>query len=588
MNSESAGIDERDGEAASSELCASGGNIEEGFVMHDDLPEVNEAGVENVSTMDEGGEDPNDAQNDETASVHEEASGYSRNQFREFEATLMEEAIPNMNQSAQQAWKRKQGSIQLKGSEAASLYNAWAKYWGQKYGFPYQDKERRRLLLASMMLSLKVAPAATEGESGPVTFHAEDTTREVSPRAERYAGIARRLRIDLEHSTNRDGWLDYWRMRLQQDPLVFGGSRNIDSRTLKNLLQSEQWVLRRAEAMYALATRLSDIDEREDYSEEDRAGRQTVFVDEATGETYVAGPEGQRFPIAIDEIGIDLDWGNRYRPDDGVTDELWRKIRKRSDIAEARHLIEAIDNEELTKIEHLYRSTTAIPGEWIEEHFESVGSGFAGLVAERMAKNALKRRTLRNPELGFSVEDSNAVEDMVLKYDFSIVRRNRRGVATEPEGLSREEYVDEKRKLGVQFTVTGDPSKINKKIRQIKKAKRIANSERMQKHTKSRVEDIVLVALRLDASLRYQRWLDEGKPPGGPERYMDDAEIEDLIARVTSGMPALGSDDREKTEVSEMSEESISSAVEEGESDEDSRAVELEGGETESNSIGAL
>ncbi|HSE35435.1 MAG TPA: hypothetical protein VLB83_04915 [Candidatus Paceibacterota bacterium] len=468
----------------------------------------------------------------------------SHERILEFEESLFARSLDQINTSAQQAYKRRESGIAIREDEVNAIANAKRKWWYKRFGFPYSDQKRRMQLLRKqhgLSMQLERRDAANK-ESSP--------KEEQMPRAERYAAIARRMRIDLlQRNTSNEGSYNYWKKRLKQDPLLFGDAKNISSESVAKLLKSEKWIARRAEAMYALAKRLSDIDEREDYPDAEKEGRQTVFYDRETEAPYVEGRDGARHVLSPEEIAIDLDWGNRYRPDESVPDRLWRRIRKRSDIAEARRSIGVIDNEELAQIEKLSLPTTAITGEWIAEHFEADNLSFPGIVAERMAKNVLKRRVLRDPELDFTVEDSNAVEDAVLKYDFSVVRRNRRGIATEPQGLSREEYVEEKRKLGVQFTVSAHSSKINQKIHQIEEAKAIANSEVMQKYTKSRVEDIVLVSLKLNASVRYQRWLDEGKPPGGPERYMDDAEIEDLVSRVTAGMPA--SPDEEDVQVTE-------------------------------------
>lgn len=470
----------------------------------------------------------------------------SREALEEFEEDLFARNLNQINRSAQQAYRRMKSGIAINQDEVNAITNARKKWWHKRFGFTYSNEGKRIKLLRQMHLSSKQqAPTSIPSESRSTINEALRPEEERLPRAERYAAIARRMRMDLQHGQDQKGWLSYWKDRIAQDPLLFGGEREVSPKALGKLLKHESWIARRAEAMYALAKRLSDIDEREDYPEEEQIGRQTILFDPETETTYVEGSDGVRRAVSPDEIAIDLDWGNRYRPDESVPDRLWRKIRKRSDIAEARRAIGAIDNEELAQIEKLSLPTTAFTGEWIAEHFEKGGSSFAGIVAERMAKNVLKRRTLRDPELDFTVEDSNAMEDAMLKYDFSVVRRNRRGIATAPEGLSREEYVDEKRKLGVQFTTTARRNIVERKIHQIEEAKAVANSERMQKYTKSRVEDIVLVSLKLNASARYQRWLDEGKPPGGPERYMDDAEIEDLISRVTVGMPVSQDEEKE-------------------------------------------
>lgn len=480
----------------------------------------------------------------------------SHEDLLKFEESLFARNLSQINTTAQQAYQRRESGIAIRQDEMNAIANAKKKWWHKRFHFPYSD-QKKRIKLLQQLHRFSVLP-----EQGSTADEEHFSKEEHAPRAERYAAIARRMRMDLlQRNTSNEGSYNYWKKRLKQDPLLFGDAKNVSSESVAKLLKSEKWIARRAEAMYALAKRLSDIDEREDYPDAEKEGRLTVFYDPETEAPYVEDRDGVRHVVSPEEIAIDLDWGNRYRPDESVPDRLWRKIRKHSDIAEARRSIGAIDNEELAQIEKLSLPTTAITGEWIAEHFEADNSTYRGIVAERMAKNALKRQTLRDLELDFAVEDSNAVEDAVLKYDFSVVRRNRRGIATIPQGFSREEYVEEKRKLGVQFTTAADSSAIKKKTHQIEEAKVIANSEEMQKYTKSRVEDIVLVSLKLNASVRYQRWLDEGKPPGGPEQYMDDAEIEDLISRVTAGMPVSRGEEEDVQTTEESIEASIADAA---------------------------
>ena len=80
-----------------------------------------------------------------------------------------------------------------------------------------------------------------------------------------------------------------------------------------------------------------------------------------------------------------------------------------------------------------------------------------------MAKNLLSREGLKDKNTGIRVENVNAFEDSELKYDFKVIIDvdRKRGVAIEPEGLSRDEYVKEKRAIGESRTRSSASTGLN-------------------------------------------------------------------------------------------------------------------------------
>ena len=352
--------------------------------------------------------------------------------------------------------------------------------------------------------------------------------------------------LDLENSQPEKGWMEYWKARFVNDPeankLGWHGQAKISEglgnqlhRLVLQRVETAQIMRRRLEVMRKLARRLTDIDKRVDYSEKDKGNRRLVSYDTETGELYVRTKSGKKHTLALHDIVADLDWGVRYRPDESIPQELWRSLRKRSDVAEARWAIERIYNEELAEQEGLTLPTTSLTADYIEGSFRNgKNKGLHGVISERMAKNLLSREGLKDKNTGIRVENVNAFEDSELKYDFKVIIDvdRKRGVAIEPEGLSRDEYVKEKRAIGVQFTVGPGYGK----LKQIAKAKRHLSDERVQELVKHSVEDIVLVKLNLNASERYRRWLDDGKPPGGPEQYITNEEKESLLQSVYVGL----------------------------------------------------
>ncbi len=376
----------------------------------------------------------------------------------------------------------------------------------------------------------------TEQSDGPIESvqSYEDTEREESHRESTYH-LPDELAEDLGHPMSRKGWSSYWMNRLT-DGL---SSKEVQQITSLNLLPGlvakeitdAKFIERRTSVMQRLSAQLIEIDARIEYPEKEIPLRKEISFDNETETLYVDNENGKHFPLNVHDIGPDLEWGISYRPSPQLSPDIWRKIRKKSAIAEARMAIEGIDNEEMAKTEKISLPTTTISGKWIEECFyKGNNTGLHGVISERMAKNALLRLSKKSPELGLRVENSNAIEDAELKYDFKVqVDTARRGIATEPEGFSRENYIAEKRMIGIQFAAGKGLGKKS----QIAQAKTHLNDERFRSQIKHSVDDIVLVKLKLSANARYQQWLNDGKPPGGPERYMIAEEIDDLIERVS-------------------------------------------------------
>jgi len=402
-------------------------------------------------------------------------------------------------------------------------------------------------------LSLGIAsvPGEQIGVAEEVNQSLEARGRLEISRQKRYA-LPKEVVADLAHPHTKTGWFEYWKERLKDDPeankLGWLGQKKMPTalflllqRLVRDRLENEKILEARMGIMQRLAKRLEDIDAHRDYPENEQRVRSTVFCDPQSGELYVMNDKGERFPFKLHDILPDADWGRYYRPNTDVPEQLWRKIRKRADIAEARAAIEKIYNDELADLEKINQTTTAFDGEWIEhEYVKGRNMGLHGVISERMAKNALHRLAASRRELGLKVESANIFEDAELKYDFKIsVNVLRRGVATEPEGLSRAEYVTEKKAMGIQFAAGKGAGKST----QVNNAKKLLGTDRVRHLVKHQVDDIVLVKFDLDANRRYGQWLEDGKPPGGPERYMTKGQKKHLLQLVLAqpGSPSLSS-----------------------------------------------
>ena len=169
-------------------------------------------------------------------------------------------------------------------------------------------------------------------------------------------------------------------------------------------------------------------------------------------------------------------------------------------------------------------------------------------IAERMLKGFLTRIQYNHPGVRMKVESVNVVEDAELKYDLKItVIRHRRGIAIEGENLPREEYAALKKSVGIQLS-TRQGSGTGGKGGQIKEVKNlIGQHPEYLGFLKKPVDDIVLVKVPFETyQINFRRWLDEGKPSGGPEQYLTREEKIKILKAVTKDILDLSNEELEK------------------------------------------
>jgi hypothetical protein len=353
---------------------------------------------------------------------------------------------------------------------------------------------------------------------------------------------------DFKNPTTKAAWKEYWLPRLKEEAdslpgelstIVGSGETQLspeDVSTIKQYvdarLRALSFNLVKRKEMNKLKEELRGIDERDEMDPEEVISRRTVSYDEASGELYVQ-EHGERKRVTEGDIAADMIWGVKYRPDSYVPPAVWRRLRKFSAIKETRAKIENIWNRELSVREGVGLPTTSYTPEFVEENPQS------GVVAERMIQGLLTKIQYDHPETDLRVEPSNALEDHELKYDFKIVFPQKvRGVALQDEGGTREGYVTEKKRLGIQFTI--DTSKTDHKTRQILKAKQKLGQERFKSSVARPVGDIVLVSVQMnDVGTAFKKWLADGKPTGGPVRYLPKDQKREMLESVTENVPGF-------------------------------------------------
>jgi len=322
-------------------------------------------------------------------------------------------------------------------------------------------------------------------------------------------------------------------------------AEKMKTETVKSYIEKLQDEKR--EVMAQLRSRLADIDSLKDYPEEEQKDRRVVHYNAEAKDLFVFDGQEQR-KITFGDIVADLDWGIKYRPAPVVPEVLWRKIRKLCDIAEARQSIEWAYNRELSRMGYGGGSWN-FPFSRIEEEVrgkdqKTINGGYGGFIAEKMAKNFLWRMQYSHLKVGFRVENSSVVEDASLKYDFKVrFLPQVRGVAVEPEGMTRNEYIRQKKNIGIQFTTRRHGLS---KDRKVVEGMRRSLLEEYRKLVKKPVDDIILIEIELKAGSCFTRWVVEGKPSGGPEQYLTREQKIEIFQKVTEGKLNLSDEEIEK------------------------------------------
>jgi len=368
---------------------------------------------------------------------------------------------------------------------------------------------------------------------------------------------------DMQMDTSRRGWLKYWKHRFIQNPEIFpekiqknfqklvdGSAESNDYDAIQAHFSKREELLKkkkvrsefaqgRVHIMEELHQRMRDIDARVNYSEDELRHRYIVTYDDITKELFVL-ENGNKRKISYGDIVADYEWGIQYAPDESCPPQMWRKIRKLSDITEARGKIEQSVNTELvilkpsTSMSVRYQFTVQNLEEFSSHLNRKERRGFEGIMAEHMILSFLTRFQHNNPALQFRVEPANILEDTKLKYDFRVVvTQKNRGVAVEGEELPREEYVVERKRLGLQFTISKSGKKFREKEKFIKNVDVAELSKKYGKFIKRPVDEIVMISVPFDSYFtNFRKWIDAGKPPGGPEQLFTKEEKTTILKKI--------------------------------------------------------
>ena len=413
----------------------------------------------------------------------------------------------------------------LNPKEQSLRHLAVNRLWEQKYGFPFKQKDRRKELL-------------TEKYSPKQYLKNRKVEREKRLGAAVSKTANEQAISDVETKAGEPLWIKYWEKRLLPELVILPdhireiiiahqGEETLSPTQVASLLEyvkNRNEVAKSRDAkqleMQKLQQRLADIESCTDYSEEEKTNRRSLRYDEAMGVFFA--PESNT-SLSYDDIAADGEWGLQYYPDSVMPSHERRMLRKVSDIAEARKNIDHIFNGEICRSLKISGGATMMPESQFSDR-EKIQNNFIGQAAERMMLTFLMRLQNAFENSRFKAEPANALEDQELKYDFKVfIPARTRGIAVEGDDLPRERYIEEKRKLGIQFTImkTDGSSRSDKKAKQVLGAKDKVHGPEAMNFIKHRVDDIVLLSVPLGAYRRCMlEWLDAGRPSGGPEQFL--------------------------------------------------------------------
>lgn len=265
--------------------------------------------------------------------------------------------------------------------------------------------------------------------------------------------------------------------------------------------------------------------------------KQTDIFANENGSFYYLDENKTPQTITLGEILTDGEWvPNRYFLDPKTVP---RKVRKKYLVENTKQRLQRLLDSQIAQNEATSQKTHPAQKEIYQKLIQAEASKEEpkpGLVAEKMVRNILKKLTF-DYDTSFDIYPADAYQDITQKVDFIIHRkRHWRGVTTKTS--------ESIKNIGIQYTTDPRHVKLDRKKRQIGKAKQKIEAD-------SDFQDIVLVSIPVPVVKKlYQEW-SKVKKPGGPEKSLDEEsqkeittgvlkdvipqnEIEDLLQQMSS------------------------------------------------------
>ena len=285
---------------------------------------------------------------------------------------------------------------------------------------------------------------------------------------------------------------------------------------------------RKQQEMVALREELKGADSTESASlsiPEQESIKNKRLIKEEDNCLWWEKKNGQKQAITLGELLTDGEWGIDYHLDSFTVSRLNRKkyvVEKTK-----RRLLNLLDKQIVKDETSSQKIDSGKKGAY--EGFSAAqeqGGEASGFVAEKIVKNIL-RKAVFDHSLPFKVLEANVFEDIEQKVDFIIERKIRaRGVGV---NKGKETVDDEDNAVGIQFTTIVSEQILRHKQQQIDKAKKRLSQE-------DRVSDILLVSIPMkNIQDVYKKWIERGKPNGGPDKLLKETDREVIFKGVLKG-----------------------------------------------------
>lgn len=270
---------------------------------------------------------------------------------------------------------------------------------------------------------------------------------------------------------------------------------------------------KKQEIMDRLKQQLSCVDDPLCEMEKMPDERMAQF-DEKNSQFKYGNSYGKERVALFGELMTDIDWEVLYVLDKSTP----HLLRKKYLIERAKHDLRKLLDSQITRSEvggdiaheykqHAYR-------ELEKERKKGILNESCGHYAELVVKNFLKELSI-DKDLPFEIVEGDVFQDVDLKIDFIIRRKERlRGV--------RVETSEKAENVGIQFTTN---------VRDVEwKKKQVEKSRKRLRDLGDHVQDIVLVVYPFERPWAMKnRWINEGKCAGGPDKYMSGGDAKALF-----------------------------------------------------------
>lgn len=251
--------------------------------------------------------------------------------------------------------------------------------------------------------------------------------------------------------------------------------------------------------------------------------------------------KSRKIPVTVGELITDADWGIRYYLD---PETVPRNIRKQCLVEEAKRRLHDFLDEQLTeevlgrylpKEEEIFDEEAQKTKEYKKHRLENLQRIYTtlrnerqnriergGHIFERMVRNFL-RKLIIDHDLACELDKGDIQQDVEQITDFILRKFQRdRGVGV---------FESQRPDVIIQVTQNVKPSVLARKGRQVREAK-----ERLRQEPETTIADILLVAIpSANGRESLQKWEENGRLPGGPERYWTPEFQEQVYRAVLKG-----------------------------------------------------